>query len=114
MKKGYILIDVLLTVILITILGASLLDGYFNTISMRRNLNDRVELYEVAENQLENITAAAYSGENYEVLSKDNINCHIEKSSYSENLDRYEVTCKDEDREVHFEKILTNKRLHSN
>ncbi len=116
MKKGFILIDLLLSVALLAIIATALLPSLVNALAGRKNSQDRLKLYNAAKNQMEIITAANYSGSGeYEIILSDEYQYTIEEVPLSKNLNKYILKVKNEkNHEIKIEKILQNKRLYSN
>ena len=119
-KKGFILLDVLLSISLIFIVASLLIPAITNLLLARNKLKQRSELYQVSKNQIELITSAAYMGsDKYEIIIpekyKYRYKYRIEKENLGDNLVRYFLYIEDEDKgEIKFEKILQKKRLYSN
>ena len=115
MKKAYILMDLLISISLILIVATSLIPALTSSLVSRQKLKDRTEIYEMAKNQLEVISAASYSGrDDYEIVIDKDLDYSIDKQNLSENLVKYILTIKDEKTgEIKFEKILQKKSLYS-
>ncbi|WP_138159738.1 type II secretion system protein [Peptoniphilus catoniae] len=115
-KKGFILLDVLLSISLIFIVASLLIPAITNLLLARNKLKQRSELYQVSKNQIELITSAAYMGsDKYEIIIPEKYKYRIEKEDLGDNLVRYFLYIEDEDKgEIKFEKILQKKRLYSN
>ncbi|CDZ74438.1 putative membrane protein [Peptoniphilus sp. ING2-D1G] len=107
--------DVLLSTAFLLIIATALLPSFTNIFKNRKDVEDRLELYNAAKNQMELITAASYGGHGYyEIILAEEYEYTLDKVPLSENLSKYVLKVKNEkDHEIKIEKILQNKRLHS-
>lgn len=107
--------DLLISISLILIVASSLIPALTSSLISRQKLKERTEIYEMAKNQLEVISAANYSGkDDYEIVIDKDLDYSIDKQNLSENLVKYVLTIKDEKTgDLKFEKILQKKSLYS-
>ncbi|MDO5040752.1 MAG: type II secretion system protein [Peptoniphilus sp.] len=113
MKKGFILIDLLISIALLSIIATVLLQSYADAFTGRKNLQDRLKMYNAAKNQMELITAANYKGGRFDVILSEEYQYTLEEVPLSENLNKYILKVKDEkNHEIKIEKILYSKGLH--
>ena len=108
--------DLLISISLILIVASSLIPTLTSSLISRQKLKEKTEIYEMAKNQLEVISAASYSGkDDYEIVIDKDLDYSIDKQNLSENLVKYTLTIKDEKTgDLKFEKILQKKSLYSN
>ena len=107
--------DLLISISLILIVATSLIPALTSSLVSRQKLKDKTEIYEMAKNQLEVISAASYSGkDDYEIVIDKDLDYSIDKQNLSENLVKYILTIKDKKTgDLKFEKILQKKSLYS-
>ena len=107
--------DLLISISLILIVASSLIPALTSSLISRQKLKERTEIYDMAKNQLEVISAASYSGkDDYEIIIDKNLDYSIDKQNLSENLVKYTLTIKDKKTgDLKFEKILQKKSLYS-
>lgn len=118
MKRGFTLIETLVSVAILSIIASMLLPSLINTLSNQKKVESRNEMFLEARNQMEQVAGTAYRG-NLDLSSvvSEKYETEIESRKLSEEL--VEITLKikeknSKENEVVFKQILPKKRIYIN
>lgn len=118
-RKGYLLIDVLLSIALLVIVASILIPLLIGLGKQKNNVIKRLEMVKLAENTMEEQIAIKYKEE--ELTNKEyedgNYKVGVEINNYSKEILQVNVRIKDKDDEnykVEFEKLLSEKGIYFN
>ncbi|RVU54963.1 type II secretion system protein [Anaerosphaera multitolerans] len=117
MKKGFTLIEIIFTVMLLSILASYLLPSINGVLQNQNNLKVKQEMYLEARNQMENITSEIYSGNLYiDSYVQEKFYSKVESKEIGENLREITLHIKEKDGkgEVILKKILSTEGFYVN
>lgn len=118
-RKGYLLIDILLSIALLVIVASILIPLLIGLGKQKNNLIKRLEMVKLAENAMEEQIAIKYKEEELtnQEYEEGDYKVEVEINNYSKEILQVNVRIKDKNDEsykVEFEKLLSEKGIYFN
>lgn len=118
-RKGYLLIDILLSIALLVIVASILIPLLIGLGKQKNNLIKRLEMVKLAENAMEEQVAIKYKEEELtnQEYEEGDYKVEVEINNYSKEILQVNVRIKDKNDEsykVEFEKLLSEKGIYFN